>query len=108
MAKTSHRQPGVLHFHRSRRANGREKGSGELKIQYIGGPEAVKTMDQVQATSGYGRHGLHDKRLLSLCTAEVDSIKLSALNPMEERAGGAWAYLNNLHEQRLGSVTMPG
>ena len=80
-----------------------KKAPGELKIQYIGGPEAVKTMDQVQAA----QRGMIDMVFTTNAyylsvLPEVDSIKLSALNPMEERAGGALAYLNNLHEQRLG------
>ena len=80
-----------------------KKAPGELKIHYIGGPEAVKTMDQVQAT----QRGMIDMVFTTNAyylsvLPEVDSIKLSALNPMEERAGGAWAYLNNLHEQRIG------
>ncbi|NWF92293.1 MAG: TRAP transporter substrate-binding protein DctP [Syntrophaceae bacterium] len=79
------------------------KYPGELKIQYIGGPEAVKTPDQVQAL----QRGMVD--MVFTTTAyylsvlpEVDAIKLSNLTPSEERASGAWAYLNELHEKKVG------
>jgi TRAP-type C4-dicarboxylate transport system substrate-binding protein len=80
-----------------------KRATGELKIQYIGGPEAVKTMDQVQAA----QRGMVDMVFTTNAyylsvLPEVDALKLSALTPMEERASGACAYLNSLHEQRLG------
>src|SRR5512135_2864012 len=80
-----------------------KKAPGELKIQYIGGPEAVKTMDQVAAA----QRGMVDMVFTTNAyylsvLPEVDALKLSTLTPMEERTSGAWAYLNNLHEQRLG------
>ena len=77
-----------------------KKYPGELKIQYIGGPEAVKTPDQVQAS----QRGMVD--LVFTTTAyylsvlpEVDAIKLSDFTPSQERTGGAWAYLNDLHKK---------
>jgi TRAP-type C4-dicarboxylate transport system substrate-binding protein len=79
-----------------------KKYPGELKIQYVGGPEAVKTPDQVQAA----QRGMVD--MVYTTTAyyvsllpEVDSVKLSVLTPAEERSKGAWAYLNGLHEKKL-------
>jgi TRAP-type C4-dicarboxylate transport system substrate-binding protein len=81
-----------------------KKYPGQLKIQYIGGPEAVKTPDQVQAL----QRGMVD--MVFTTTAyylsvlpEVDAIKLSNLTPSEERASGAWAYLNDLHEKKIGT-----
>ena len=79
-----------------------KKYPGELKIQYIGGPEAVKTQDQVQAL----QRGMVDMcyttnaYYVSLLP-EVDAMKLSEFNPTEERARGATAYWNNLHEKSL-------
>lgn len=77
-----------------------KKYPGELKIQYIGGPEAVKTPDQVQAA----QRGMVD--MVFTTTAyylsvlpEVDAIKLSDFTPSQERTGGAWAYVNQLHEK---------
>jgi TRAP-type C4-dicarboxylate transport system substrate-binding protein len=81
-----------------------KKAPGELKIQYIGGPEAVKTPDQVQAL----QRGMVD--LVFTTTAyyvsvlpEVDALKLSDWTPAEERTNGSWAYLNELHK-KLGLI----
>ncbi len=80
-----------------------KKAPGELKIQYIGGPEAVKTMDQVAAA----QRGMVDMVFTTNAyylsvLPEADAMKLSTMSPMEERAAGVWAYFNTLHEQRLG------
>jgi TRAP-type C4-dicarboxylate transport system substrate-binding protein len=78
-----------------------KKYPGEMKINYIGGPEAVKSMDQVQAC----QRGMVDivyttnAYYLSVLP-EVDAYKLSELTPMEERANGAWKYMNDLHEKK--------
>lgn len=80
-----------------------KKYPGELKIQYIGGPEAVKTPDQVQAL----QRGMIDvvfttnAYYVSLLP-EVDALKLSHFTPSEERTSGAWAYMNDLHEKKIG------
>jgi len=77
-----------------------KKYPGELKIQYIGGPEAVKTQDQVQAL----QRGMVDMIFTTNAyyvsvLPEVDALKLSVFTPAEERAKGAWAYINQLHEK---------
>ena len=79
-----------------------KKYPGEVKIQYVGGPEAVKTQDQVQALQ---------RGMVDICYTtnayyvsvlpEVDAMKLSEFTPAEERARGAWAFWNDLHEKRL-------
>ncbi|MCM2284152.1 MAG: TRAP transporter substrate-binding protein DctP [Desulfobacula sp.] len=81
-----------------------EKAPGELKIQFIGGPEAVKSPDQVQAL----QRGMVD--MVYTTTAyyvsvlpEVDAYKLSGFSPAEERTNGAYAYMNNLHEKKIGT-----
>lgn len=73
---------------------------GELKIQYIGGPEAVKTPDQVQAL----QRGMVDMVFTTNAyyvsiLPEVDALKLSDLTPSEERANGAWAFVDELHRK---------
>lgn len=77
-----------------------KKYPGELKIQYVGGPEAVKTMDQVQAC----QRGMVDMVFTTNAyyvsvLPEVDALKLSVFTPAEERAKGAWAYIDQLHEK---------
>lgn len=77
------------------------KYPGELKIQYVGGPEAVKSTDQVAAC----QRGMVDMAYttnayyLSILP-EVDAYKLSDFTPMEERTNGALKYLNDLHEKK--------
>jgi TRAP-type C4-dicarboxylate transport system substrate-binding protein len=78
-----------------------KKAPGQLKIRFIGGPEAVKTPDQVQAA----QRGMVD--LVFTTNAyyvsiipEVDALKLSDYTPSEERANGAWAYMNELHKKQ--------
>ena len=78
-----------------------KKYPGELKINYIGGPEAVKSTDQVQAC----QRGMVDMAYTTNAyylsvLPEVDAYKLSDLTPMEERANGAWKYMNDLHEKK--------
>ena len=80
-----------------------KKYPGELKIQYIGGPEAVKTPDQVPAL----QRGMVDMVYTSSAyytnvLPEIDCLKLTNYIPSEERASGAWAYINDLHEKKLG------
>ncbi len=80
-----------------------KRAPGELKITYIGGPEAVKTMEQVAAT----QRGMVDMVFTTNAyylsvLPDVDAMKLSTLTPMEERASGAWAFFNDLHEKKLG------
>ncbi|HME44561.1 MAG TPA: TRAP transporter substrate-binding protein DctP [Syntrophorhabdales bacterium] len=80
-----------------------KKYPGELKIQYLGGPEVVKPADQAETL----QRGVIDM----LFTAgayytnvlpEIDALKLTDYTPSEERANGAWAFLNDLHEKKLG------
>lgn len=81
-----------------------EKYRGELKIQFIGGPEAVKTQDQVEALQS----GMVD--MVSTCSSfyasvlpEADAKKLSMFSPPEERTNGILAYMNDIHEKRIGA-----
>lgn len=80
-----------------------KKYPGELKIQYVGGPEAVKTPDQVQVL----QRGMVDIVYTSSAyytnvLPEIDSLKLTNCTPFEERINGALTYLNDLHEKKLG------
>jgi len=77
-----------------------KKYPGELKIQFVGGPEAVKTMDQVQAC----QRGMVDMVFTTNAyyvsvLPEVDALKLSDFTPAQERTSSAWAYVNQLHEK---------
>jgi len=78
-----------------------KKYPGELKINYIGGPEAVKSTDQVQAC----QRGMVDMVYTTNAyyvsvLPEVDAYKLSDFTPSEERSNGTWNYMNDLHEKK--------
>ena len=79
-----------------------KKAPGELKIQLLGGPEVVKGPDQVPAL----QRGMVDMVYTSGAyytnvLPEIDALKLSAFTPAEERANGATAYLNDIHQKKL-------
>ncbi len=78
-----------------------KKAPGELKVQYVGGPEAVKTPDQVQAL----QRGMVDivytaNAFYVNVLPEADALKLSDYDPMEERARGITAFYNDFHEKK--------
>lgn len=77
-----------------------KKAPGELKIRYIGGPEAVKTMDQVHAIqTGMIDMAYTANAYYTSLLPVVDAMKLSKMTPTQERAKGVWAYMNKLHEK---------
>ena len=78
-----------------------KKYPGELKINYVGGPEAVKSNDQVQAA----QRGMVDMVYTTNAyyvsvLPEVDAYKMSEFTPSEERNKGAWKFMNELHEKK--------
>jgi len=80
-----------------------QKYPGELKINMIGGPEAVKIQDQVHAAQTGMVDIVHTTNAYYVhLLPEADAMKLSDFRPWEERANGAWAYYNDLHEKKLG------
>lgn len=80
-----------------------EKYPGELEIKYLGGPEVVKYTEQVHAlqTGMIDMCFTANAYYVSLLP-EVDALKLSHFMPWEERERGAWDYINQLHEQKIG------
>ena len=80
-----------------------KKYPGELKINLVGGPEAVKIQDQVHAAQTGMVDIVHTTNAYYVhLLPEADAMKLSDFTPWEERANGAWAYYNDLHEKKLG------
>lgn len=80
-----------------------KKYPGQLKINYIGGPETIKSTDQAQAV----QRGIVDIAFLTTAyyvsiLPEVDAIKLSEFPSPEERQKGATKFINELHEKKLG------
>jgi len=79
-----------------------KKYPGELKLNFVGGPEAVKITDQVHAAQTGMVDIVHTTNAYYVSLLpEADAMKLSELTPWEERASGAWAFYNDLHEKRL-------
>jgi TRAP-type transport system periplasmic protein len=78
-----------------------KKYPGELKLNLVGGPEAVKIQDQVHAAQTGMVDITHTTNAYYVSILpEVDAMKLSDFKPWEERANGAWAYYNDLHEKK--------
>jgi TRAP-type C4-dicarboxylate transport system substrate-binding protein len=78
-----------------------KKYPGELKINLVGGPEAVKITDQVHAAQTGMLDIVHTTNAYYVhLLPEADAMKLSNFTPWEERANGAWAYYNELHEKK--------
>jgi TRAP-type transport system periplasmic protein len=78
-----------------------KKYPGELKLNLVGGPEAVKIQDQVHAAQTGMVDIVHTTNAYYVSILpEVDAMKLSDFKPWEERANGAWAYFNDLHEKK--------
>ncbi|MCF8040437.1 MAG: TRAP transporter substrate-binding protein DctP [Desulfohalobiaceae bacterium] len=75
---------------------------GELKINYIGGPEVFPNREQVEAA----RNGLVDMVFTTVgyyvsAMPVVDGLNLTELTPWEERKQGVNAFLNELHQQKV-------
>jgi TRAP-type transport system periplasmic protein len=81
-----------------------KKYPGELKIQYLGGPEAVKTPDQAPSLQRGQVDILYTSgAYYTNVLPEIDALKLSNYTPSEERTNGAQAFLNDLHQKKLGT-----
>jgi TRAP-type C4-dicarboxylate transport system substrate-binding protein len=76
------------------------RSNGQFTIQYLGGPEVVPAMQQAEAI----RRNVIQMALVpgSYYTGLVPMgfmFELSELTPAEERASGAWAFINELHSK---------
>lgn len=91
-----------------------ERAKGRLKLNYVGGPEAIpafKLIDAVRSgvvdvASGVGSY-------FSSVVPEGDAMKLSQLTPAEERTSGAFAMMQKILAQKadveyLGRFNTPG
>jgi len=91
-----------------------ERGKGKIKLNYVGGPEAIPAFQLfdavrsgvVDVASGVGSY-------LSSVVPEGDALKLSQLTPAEERANGAFDAFHKIMAQKggveyLGRFNTPG
>lgn len=79
-----------------------EEGKGVLRINYIGGPKAIPPFEVANAVRG----GVVDIGNLtgafySKLMPEADALKLAEMPIAEQRKNGAWAYINQIHNQKL-------
>jgi TRAP-type transport system periplasmic protein len=80
-----------------------KRAPGELKVQLLGGPEVIKGPDQVPALQrGQVDIVYTSGAYYTNVLPEIDALKLSEHTPWEERANGATAFLNDLHQKKLG------
>ena len=91
-----------------------ERAKGRLKLNYVGGPEAIPAFQLFEATrsgvvdvsSGVGSY-------FSSTVAEGDAMKLSQVTPTEERANGTYALMKKVLADKggveyLGRFNTPG
>lgn len=91
-----------------------ERGKGKVKLNYVGGPEAIPAFQLfdalrsgvVDVSSGVGSY-------FSSVVPEGDALKLSQLTPAEERANGAFDTFRRIMAQKgnveyLGRFNTPG
>lgn len=82
-----------------------EASGGSLRIDYVGGPEAFPTYEQIEAL----RLGIVDVALLSASyttsiVPEAHFFRLSRLSPEEERSRGVFDAFNEAFVQRANAV----
>jgi TRAP-type transport system periplasmic protein len=84
-----------------------KEAPGQFEIQFLGGPEVIPNMEQVEAA----RKGLVD--LVSTTAGyylsvvpEADSMTLSRIKSWEERAKGVNDILNEIHQKKINCYYM--
>ncbi len=81
------------------------QAAGQLEIKYLGGPEVIPNMEQVEAL----RNGVVDMVFTTsgyyVSTVPLmDGMNLSAFKPWEEREKGVNAFLSQIHVQKVNAV----
>jgi TRAP-type C4-dicarboxylate transport system substrate-binding protein len=77
-----------------------ERGKGELKIRWLGGPEVIRTFDQAGAVR---KGAVHMAWIFSAAykgiAPGVEALQLTELKPLEEREGKAYDFIVELHKK---------
>lgn len=81
------------------------RGQGKVKIQYLGGPEVVPTMELINAV----KNGSVDVAWLSMGytvsnVPEANAMKLSKFTPEEERQNGLYDLYNEIFQKKANAV----
>lgn len=82
-----------------------QKYAGQLEIQYAGGPEVIPNQEQVEAA----RMGVVDMVFTTdgyyvSAVPEVNALSVSMLDGWEERSKGVNAFLDKIHQEKVGCV----
>lgn len=80
-----------------------ERTSGQVTIEYVGGPETIPSFEQAEAV----RNGIVDMALstssyYASAMPEAYAMDFSELTAQEERETGAYDYLVDLHRDKVG------
>jgi TRAP-type C4-dicarboxylate transport system substrate-binding protein len=85
-----------------------EAGKGVIQIEYVGGGGAVMNPFELgnAIQGGVVDIGNLPGAYYTNLLPEVDAIKLSQLTAPEQRANGAWAYMNQLHMEKMNAYDL--
>lgn len=79
-----------------------EAAKGELKIEIIGGPEAIPANNQAEAVSKSVVDMVMTITSHEARVPEVNTTRLSEITPWEERETGYFDYLDKAHQTKMG------
>ena len=81
------------------------EGKGVLRIQFIGGPKAIPTFEVGKAVSnGVVDLAVNTGAFYTNLMPEADALKLAQLTAAEQRANGAYDYINEVWRKKANLV----
>jgi TRAP-type C4-dicarboxylate transport system substrate-binding protein len=81
------------------------EGKGVLRIQFIGGPKAIPTFEVGKAVSNGVVHlALTTGAYYTNLMPEADALKLAQVTAAEQRANGAYTYINEVWRKKANLV----
>jgi TRAP-type transport system periplasmic protein len=83
-----------------------ERLKGELKIDYLGGPEVIPPGEQMTALSKGVVQLLLTPGYHTSVVPEVDATLVAEINPLEQRTSGFYDMMVKIHKDKLGVVPL--
>jgi TRAP-type C4-dicarboxylate transport system substrate-binding protein len=83
-----------------------ERVKGELKIDYLGGPEVIPPGEQMTALSKGVVQLLLTPGYHTSIVPEVDATLVAEINPLEQRTSGFYDLMVKIHRDKLGVVPL--
>lgn len=83
-----------------------ERAKGELRIDFLGGPEVIPPGEQMNALSKGVVQLLVTPGYHTSIVPEVDAILLSDITPLEQREVGFYDIMAEIHKERLGVLPL--